>query len=1109
MRIENGTNKELKKIGMNETVMWKINSDRKASAEIVQHYLDMAGGCAWPHAVNRLITFLSLCVLAIPMVGPAEDIENQLSENFSNYKKGSDGSPDWEPTTVGWEMVDRTFIGNSGVARWTKAPFGRVVRFSCDLTVLEQLKGDWLTAGIGLYASERDYWALNLVAAPEKVGRKRTTELNEMFDARWLANHQGETRLPQLDSKGHQLRWEIGKTYRMVMSLNEQRISGRILHAGNELAAFAFKLDDDVKAVRFGKPGLRVNGMRVRYDNVQLHVDRRVEPPKKERSIPPWQSRPGKPITEGAGYFRTVQQDGRWWTVDPEGKPFFIVGTDHANYRVHWCEKLGYAPYNRNVEAKYGSEEKWAESTMARLKNWGFNTLAANHSRSLRHRGLPYIQFARMGSSFAGLEWIAERTTWTGFPDVFSPRWERHCRLIARRLAKESAGDPWCIGTFIDNELEWFGKKGHLIDDIFRLGPDSAAKNAFFEWLKEQHGNIAGINKALGLRFTDRAGFLKSKIVPPVSPALESARKDFLSVIAERYFGIAAAALRTAAPEHLVLGCRFAGWAPEAALTAAGKHSDVFTFNTYPRIDMEDASRPDTDGVVRGVARQLTDYYADVRKPVIITEWSFPALDSGLPCKHGAGMRVDTQQQKAACYRIFANAMADLPFMVGYHYFMWVDEPALGISSTFPEDSNYGLVNERDEPYQVLVQTASVVNRGVQARHSRSIVSGTLKLLKSKNGVKVINPGDIPARGILKLRGAGQSRTDELALAPGASKRFATKGTSWMAQLTQWDGTQTRVVGGRGEGLSVTNFSTSTLQGMPVVLDSRSPETGKLSTAATWLEAIAPGETVKLKMPDARLRAVDRFDLKSGEVTWSCHRKDGSLFDHVKAGDLSLGRFLFAIHQRTGETDQWVSTDKVIDLRILEHSDAWIVDAIVERSGSGTATTQVDAAGKMKSAPTGPARFRAAVRAVVFKRDGIAVVRPLWVESLDPRPWQFVEAFWFNRPAIAASPDNDIPGRPDVPNYYLTAQFWTDSKLGGLFGAAAISPEWRVHFWKDGGGGFHPDSYYRVEQPMQKGTRWSGKNVPYHWVYASSNMDDWRRIALAARQYQSFLIPGQ
>ncbi|MDA1138762.1 MAG: hypothetical protein O3B01_09290 [Planctomycetota bacterium] len=481
--------------------------------------------------IKCMLTAL-LLIIAVQSTVPAEDIDIQLLENFSNYKNASDGSPDWEPNSVGWEMADGTYIGSGGVALWKKAPFGQVVRFSCDLTVLELLKGDWLTAGIGLYASESDYWAINLVASPEKAGRKRSTEMNEMFGGRWLANHEGPTRLPQLATTGHNLKWETGQSYRMEMSLSGQHITGRILRGNEELSSFGFKLEGDVKAVRFGQPGLRVNGMRVRYDNVNLSVAETVKSPTHDRKIPAWQSRPGEGITEGPGYFSTVQHDGRWWMVDPEGKPFFIVGTDHANYRVHWCEKLGYAPYNRNVEAKYGGEEKWAESTMQRLKDWGFNTLAANHSRSLRHRGLPYIQFASMGAEFAGLEWIAERTTWTGFPDVFSPRWERHCRLVARRLAKESVGDPWCIGVFIDNELEWYGKKGHLIDDVFRLSADRPAKKAFYEWLKEQHADIAGICKALGTQFPDREAFLNSTSVPPPSAALDRARKEFLSVIA-------------------------------------------------------------------------------------------------------------------------------------------------------------------------------------------------------------------------------------------------------------------------------------------------------------------------------------------------------------------------------------------------------------------------------------------------------------------------------------------------------------------------------------------------------------------------------------------------
>jgi hypothetical protein len=61
--------------------------------------------------------------------------------------------------------------------------------------------------------------------------------------------------------------------------------------------------------------------------------------------------------------------------------------------------------------------------------------------------------------------------------------------------------------------------------------------------------------------------------------------------------------------------------------------------------------------------------------------------------------------------------MFSLPFMVGTNFFMYVDEPALGISSTFPEDSNYGLINEQDEPYPELTQAATALNPQVYALH--------------------------------------------------------------------------------------------------------------------------------------------------------------------------------------------------------------------------------------------------------------------------------------------------------------------------------------------------------------------------------------------------------
>jgi hypothetical protein len=57
--------------------------------------------------------------------------------------------------------------------------------------------------------------------------------------------------------------------------------------------------------------------------------------------------------------------------------------------------------------------------------------------------------------------------------------------------------------------------------------------------------------------------------------------------------------LLEAGPDHLVLGCCFAGRVPVPVLAAAGKNNDVFTFNTYPCVEFENVWSPNgTCGVV-------------------------------------------------------------------------------------------------------------------------------------------------------------------------------------------------------------------------------------------------------------------------------------------------------------------------------------------------------------------------------------------------------------------------------------------------------------------------------------------------------------------------------
>jgi len=78
---------------------------------------------------------------------------------------------------------------------------------------------------------------------------------------------------------------------------------------------------------------------------------------------------------------------------------------------------------------------------------------------------------------------------------------------------------------------------------------------------------------------------------------------------------------------------------------------------------------------------------------------------------HGAGQRFRTQTERTAATSLFARTMLSLPFLLGYDYFMWVDEPALGISTPFPEDSNYGLINEDGAPYPQLTSMFAALQR--------------------------------------------------------------------------------------------------------------------------------------------------------------------------------------------------------------------------------------------------------------------------------------------------------------------------------------------------------------------------------------------------------------
>lgn len=702
----------------------------------------------------------------------------RFSDDFSKYPAGSVGEPNWETTDIGFEirngMMHSEVAAGRGYAILKVAPMGRSVTVEATLIVHRAISTEWKIAGIGVFVDERNFWHIALVESPDTQGKNHFAELHQMLDGVWLSDVQEPTRLTTEEDTGG-FDWEYGRPYRLRIALGKGRVIGEVFDADGKLRYRCIR-QLDKRAVTFGRPFLTCGGFVATFDDVSAEVSEIVPEPKQERkTYPSFVSRPSphapRPV-KGTGFFRTQQINGVWWLIDPNGYPTLSIGTDHVSYFVHWCEKLGYAPYHENVKRKYGSEEAWAKEAVRRLLSWNFNVLGANNSVKARYQGLAHTEFLAFGSDFASTADIVPKVHWTGFPDVFDPRFERFCDLRAKQRCAPNKDDPWLLGYFLDNELEWWGKSGRpwgMAEEAWKKPKDRACKQALVRILREFYrDDIKAFNTDFGTNFTQFDDLLASQTPSqPLNERGQEALMAFVREAAERYFRITAQAIRKYDPNHLNLGCRFAWDAPEPAWEMAGKYCDIVTVNLYPRIDLE-------RGIVLGIEEHLRKRYEICRKPIIVTEWSFPALDAKdsqgrpLPCKHGAGMRVDNQTQKARCYAIMQRTLFSLPFIVGSHYFMWVDEPALGISSTFPEDSNYGLVNEADEPYPELTAMATKVNAQMFALHSG--MTAELSAAVKNTTVTTRNSGKIAATFTLAVWVNGKRTDQRITLKPNTSR---------------------------------------------------------------------------------------------------------------------------------------------------------------------------------------------------------------------------------------------------------------------------------------------------------------------------------------------------
>jgi hypothetical protein len=359
------------------------------------------------------------------------------------------------------------------------------------------------------------------------------------------------------------------------------------------------------------------------------------------------------------GYFRTEYARGRWWLVTPDGRPFFSRGVNHVLPDPDTDRTTGVCPYCETLASKYPNLDAWATTTVQRLQSWGFNTVSSWSDLDRFASRMPYTDLLSMAS---GKDW-------------FSPDFVTHAQSVAASDVAPRKNDPNLIGWILDSEIRW--------------GPDWRSPNTMLaDYLALPEG---APGRAVADQYVnDPSGFLR--------------------VLVDRYFSVTTSAIHAVDPHHLILGVKtVAQLTPPELLEEAGRYVDVFTVDDYAwNPGIADALNS-LWGPFAPVDATLQAQEALVKKPIIVSEYSFRAADAGVPNSYPPIYPIyPTQQDRADAYASFIGPMYSTPWIVGDEWFEYTDEPAGGRYDG--EDSDFGIVSTTDVPWSVLVQRMTQVH---------------------------------------------------------------------------------------------------------------------------------------------------------------------------------------------------------------------------------------------------------------------------------------------------------------------------------------------------------------------------------------------------------------
>lgn len=383
---------------------------------------------------------------------------------------------------------------------------------------------------------------------------------------------------------------------------------------------------------------------------------------------------PDLPREKATGFFHVARIGGRSWLVDPDGCRSYSV-----------CVNTVREP--KSLKRDPGTMTAWAESVATMLRTNGFNGLGNGSSTNLSRlaKPLPWVLRRNFMFSFATEKKLTEAASGTvGFTNrcmpVFHHDFEAHCARYAEEL-DATANDKFLVGIMTDNELQC---PVDLLDRYLACDPTNPD-------LKDGHDAAAA--------------WIAARKGGAGRPAITRRdRYEFIAFAFERYYRIVTAAVRRHDRNHLYLGSRINYHAGQFDnpwfWKALAPYHDVVSVNYYhfwgPQAD------------------QFAEWEAWAGRPILLTEWYAKAMDvPGLANTHGAGWLVHTQEDRARYYQHFALNALEIPTIVGWHFFKYLDDPAESTALDSAGGANKGLCDLHGSPHAPLLERARAVNREV------------------------------------------------------------------------------------------------------------------------------------------------------------------------------------------------------------------------------------------------------------------------------------------------------------------------------------------------------------------------------------------------------------